>query len=266
MCANLARKSGRPVIGADLKPEPLTRLAGLGVGARADAVALARDADIVFLSLPGGPEVEAVCGAILAAPGRAKTIVDMSTTPAALSRKLAARFKEKGVDFADAPVARLRQAAKDGTLSIMVGAEPAVFERVKPYLLTMGTDVTHCGAVGAGEVVKVLNNMLVFLQVQAIAEALAIGRASGVDGKVLLETLAISSADSFALRNQGLKYLLPGHFPTETFPTDYAIEGGIDATAARNTMAMLKRVKAHGWSAEYYPIMLKLIDGSADRA
>ena len=88
----------------------------------------------------------------------------------------------------------------------------------------MASEVTHCGAAGAGQAVKILNNMVLFQTVVALAEALAIARAQGVDGKVLFETLTKGSADSFALRNHGMKAMLPGVFPERAFSTEYALK------------------------------------------
>ena len=273
MCSNVVRKSPVPVYGFDLNPEPLERLSELGLRAEASLEAVAENAELVLLSLPGGPQVEQVCRQLLARPGKLKFVVDMSTAPASLARSLAEDFVKIGVQFVDAPVARLRQAARDGTLSIMVGATPEVFETVKPVLGYMGTDVTRCGEVGAGQVVKVLNNMVVFMNVQALAEALAIGEAAGVDGKTLFDVLALGSADSFMLRNAGMKSLVPHDFPLAAFPTDYAIkdisyaldlanEVGLDPTGAKATQALLAATSEAGFKKEYYPVFLKTIEGT----
>jgi len=273
MCSNVVRKSPVPVYGFDLNPEPLQRLSELGLKPQASLEAVAENAELVLLSLPGGPQVEQVCRQLLARPGKLKFVVDMSTAPASLARSLAEDFVKIGVQFVDAPVARLRQAARDGTLSIMVGATPEVFETVKPVLGYMGTDVTRCGEVGAGQVVKVLNNMVVFMNVQALAEALAIGEAAGVDGKTLFDVLALGSADSFMLRNAGMKSLVPHDFPLAAFPTDYAIkdisyaldlanEVGLDPTGAKATQALLAATSEAGFKKEYYPVFLKTIEGT----
>ena len=152
------------------------------------------------------------------------TIVDCSTAPVSLARQLYAEFEGKACAFADAPVARTRQAAIDGTLSIMVGATDATFARIEPLLRTMASEVTHCGEAGAGQAVKILNNMILFQTGVALAEALTIARANGIDGKVLYETLTKGSADSFALRNHGMKAMLPGVFPERAFSTTYALK------------------------------------------
>ncbi len=145
MCANLVRKSGSSVFGTDLDPGPLARLAAEGLIACGSAEDVAQRAEMVFLSLPGGPQVEAIVDALLRAPGRLTTIVDMSTSPVDTTRRLAARCAETGIGYADAPVARSREAARQGTLMIMVGAGEALFAQIAPMLRCMGSDVIRCG-------------------------------------------------------------------------------------------------------------------------
>lgn len=279
MCRNLAKKSGKPVLAFDLRPEPLQRAAEDGVESAASLADLAARADIIFLSLPGEPQVRAVVqgeGGLLSHMRAGQTLVDTSTCPVSLARELAAECEAKGVDFADAPVARTAQAARDGTLSIMVGGTEAVFQRIEPLLYCMGEAITHCGPVGAGEAVKLMNNMVVVQTVHAIAEALAVARASGaVDGKVLFETLAKSSADSFVLRNHGMKSMLPDTHPTQSFPVDYimkdlsyairlAEESGVKMEAAYATRDVLERAAKMGFGDRYYTIMIKAIEGAPE--
>lgn len=277
MCANLVRKSKLPVYGTDTRSEPAQRLAVEGLKPCKTIAEVAANADIVFLSLPSIVEVTEVClgaGGIAAASGRVHTIVDMSTSAVKQTRELAAKLREKGISLIDAPVARMRQAAKDGTLSIMVGGSDDDFKLVQPLLSCMGSDITHCGDTGSGQVVKVLNNMVVFMTVHALAEALSIGRRAGVDGALLFDVMSKGSADSFALRTPGQKSLVPGSFPENTFPTDYAIkdiklalglaqQGGIDAEAAKLTAGLLERTSHAGFSRNYYPAMINLIEGKS---
>src|SRR5262245_61167891 len=146
MCANLVAKAGRPVFGFDARPDPVARLAQRGVTPAASVAEVARAADVVFLSLPSGVEVEEVCcgpNGLVASQGRTHTIVDMSTSPVKLTQDLASRLRRDGVTFIDAPVAGMRQRARDGTLSIMVGGTRAAFDAVRPYLAHMGSDVTQ---------------------------------------------------------------------------------------------------------------------------
>jgi 3-hydroxyisobutyrate dehydrogenase-like beta-hydroxyacid dehydrogenase len=276
MCRNLARKSGARVIAYDVRPEPLAALKADGVEAAASPAAVAARAETTFLCLPGEPQVRAVClgaGGVVAGLRAGQTLVDMSTCPVALARELAQAAATRGADFLDAPVARTAQAARDGTLSIMVGGEAAVFERLRPLLACMGSEVTHCGAAGAGQVVKLMNNMVVAQTVVALAEALAVARASGVvDPRVLFETLAKGSADSFVLRNHGMKSLLPDRHPTEgAFPTSYIVKDlsyalglaescGLTLRQATTTKQLMDETAAAGYAREYYTAVLRVIE------
>ena len=273
MCRNLARKSGATVLAADRNPEPLQRLAADGVKTASmdEIVASCRT---IFLSLPGGKEVEQVClgeGGILSRVQMGWTIVDTSTAPVALARRLYAEFEGKACAFADAPIARTRQAAIDGTLSIMVGGTSITFERIEPLLRHLASEVTHCGDAGAGQAVKILNNMILFQTVVALGEALSIGRANGIDGKILYETLTKGSADSFALRNHGMKAMLPGVFPERAFSTNYALkdlsyaiqmaeEHGVPALGADVARELMERAKELGFEHEYWPVLIKAIE------
>ena len=281
MCRNLAKKSKAAVVAFDRRAEPLAALARDGVATAGSFRDVAARAEVLFMCLPGEREVRAVA---LASDGlasfvrRGQTVVDMSTAPVALARELGRAFAGLGVDFADAPVARTAQAARDGTLSIMVGAERGVFERLEPYLACMGTEVTHCGPVGAGQAVKLMNNMVVAQTVVALAEAISVARASGaVDPRVLFETLTKGSADSFVLRNHGMKSLLPDTHPTHgAFPTSYIIKdlsyalelaesAGLRLEQATTTRRLMERTAEAGYHDHYYTAVSRVIAGQGGR-
>jgi 3-hydroxyisobutyrate dehydrogenase-like beta-hydroxyacid dehydrogenase len=274
MCANLIAKSGATVIAYD--PVEACLDAAVTAGAkRASGIAdVAEQADIVFLSLPGINEVDSVCGQLVGGARRPQVIVDMSTSDVSRTRGLANQLAAHGVQFVDAPVARMRQAAKDGTLLITVGASGERFAELEPFLSCMGTDVVATGSVGNGQVIKILNNMVLFLTMNALAEAMTIGRNAGVDGKLLFETLALGSADSLALRKTATATMIPDEFPERAFPTKYAIKDlalalqladdeNVAAGAARQTMDILRRTADAGLSDAYYPAMIKVVDGRA---
>ena len=270
MCGHLARRSGHPVLAHDLRPEPLLRLAADGV-VGAELAELARRCDLILLSLPDGKAVAAVIAQLEPHLGADQCVVDTSTSSVALTRDIGARLTAHGIGFADAPVARTREAAARGELSIMVGATDAVFAHVRPTLETMGTDVTHCGPIGCGQVVKILNNMLVFENTCALAEAIAIGRRNGVPPELLLPTIAKGSGDSFVLRSHGMKSMLPRDFPERAFSTRYAIKdlsyalemavaSGLTVPGAELTMQRLKASEQAGNGEKYHPAVLSLID------
>jgi hypothetical protein len=274
MCRNLAQKSGRAVLAYDARREPLERLAGAGVKAAASIAQVVAEAQVIFLCLPGETQVREVClgpPGILAHARAGQTVVDMSTSPPKLARELAQRLAEKGAQFADAPVARTREAAQSGTLSIMVGGDAAVVERIRPYLACMGSDVTHCGPVGAGEVVKLINNMIVCQNVIVLAGALALGERSGIDGRLLLDTLSKGSSDSFVMRSHGMKSLLPHTYPERAFSVEYMLkdlgyalnvagEVGLRLESAELAQSLYRRAIEHGDGERYFPVVRRVID------
>ena len=270
MCGHLARRSGQTVLAHDLRPEPIARLAASGVAAASPAE-LARRCDLILLSLPDGKAVASVVAELEPNLAAGQCVVDTSTSSVSLTRDIGARLAARGIAYADAPVARTREAAARGELSIMVGATDEVFAHIKPILDTMGTDVTHCGPIGCGQVVKILNNMLVFQHTAALAEAIAIGRRNGVPPDVLLPTIAKGSGDSFVLRSHGMKSMLPRDFPERAFSTRYAIKdlsyalemaqaARLDVPGAELTMQRLRASEAAGHGEKYHPAMLLVID------
>ncbi|WP_433461920.1 NAD(P)-dependent oxidoreductase [Spirillospora sp. CA-128828] len=272
MCANLVRRSGAAVVVFDPVEEAADAAVALGARRHEDVGGVARDADIVFLSLPSITEVESVCEELAAPAERPRIVVDMSTSDVARTRELSVRLDKAGVALVDAPVARLRQAAEDGTLLISVGGSAAHFAELEPFLSCMGSDIVHAGGTGNGQVMKILNNMVLFLNMNALAEALTIGRAAGVDGALLFRTLALGSADSFALRRTATATMIPDEFPERAFPTNYAIKDlalalqlahdqDIEVPATSQTMSLLERTRDAGYGENYYPAMIKLVDG-----
>jgi len=274
ICRNLTKKSGRPVVAFDLSQEPLARLRDDGATVAASIAEVMRQSDVVFFCLPSGKHVRSLFegeGGILAHVRPEHVVVDLGTSPVDLTRELAAKLGAKGASYADAPIARTRQAAIDGTLSVMVGAEPALFAKIEPLIRHFATEVTNCGGIGAGQVTKILNNMVIFQTVNALAEAAAIAKRSGVEPKLLFETLAKGSADSFALRNHGLKAMIPGEFPERAFSTEYALKDlsyaldlardvGLSTPGAELAGSVLQEAIDNGFGAAYWPVIAKVVD------
>ena len=275
MCRNIANKSGAFVMAFDRDAAPMQRLTVYKVRAATSVAVLAQACDIVFLSLPSGEIVRDVChadGGVLAAARPGWTVVDLGTSPVDLTRQLAAEFAQRGATFIDAPVARTREAAEAGTLSVMVGAEAAAFEAVRPLLATFASDITLCGPVGCGQIVKILNNMVLFETVAALCEAKAIGEHAGVDPALLFDAMSKGSADSFALRNHGMKSVLPGRFPERAFSVDYARKdldyalrlakaAGVDARGARVVDGWYDEAIRAGEGSLYHPVISRRIGG-----
>ena len=271
MCRNMAKKHSGRVLMLDRDAAAIAALSDTKAESAPSLEALAAAAEVIFLSLPGGPQVEAVSAAIAQAARPGTTIVDLSTTPVALARSVADRLKARGLDFADAPVARTREAAQRGELSIMVGAERAVFARVKPLLDYIGSDVTHCGEVGCGQVVKLINNALVFEHTLALAEMMVVGERAGVKPETLLSAVSKGSGDSFVLRNHGTKAMLPRNFPEKAFPPEYvlkdldyvlqlAADTGVRPAVAELARSYYDAACRQGLSGRYFPGVIEFIE------
>jgi len=273
ICRNLAKKSSDDVMGFDIDPAPLERLKADGVIAASSVREIAERCNIVLLSLPGVTEVKNVCAgpaSLMLHMRSGSYVIDTSTTTVALARDLNSRFAARGIHFIDAPVARTRAAAEEGTLSVMVGGTEPVFKRMKPTLLHIGKDVTHCGAPGAGQAMKLINNMVLFQNVVALAEALSLARKAGLSATKVFDALSKGSADSFALRNHGMKAMLPDKFPERAYSVEYAMkdmnyllefarQAKAELSAAKNAMAALERAAAGGNGKKYFPVIAKTI-------
>jgi 3-hydroxyisobutyrate dehydrogenase-like beta-hydroxyacid dehydrogenase len=273
ICRNLVKKSGRRVLAFDLAAEPLARLRSEGAEVAASVADVLKQSDLVFLCLPSAKHVRAVFegDGILKNARPGLVIVDLGTSSVSQTRAFASQLAAKGASWADAPIARTRQAAQDGTLSVMVGTTTTLYSAIEPLIRCFATDVTHCGDVGAGQVTKILNNMVLFETVNALAEAVAVARRSGVDPKLLLETLSKGSADSFALRNHGMKAILPGAFPERAFSTEYALkdlsyalelagDAGLKLRGAELVGTILQEAIDAGSGDNYFPVIARHLD------
>ena len=273
ICRNLVKKSGARVTAFDLSAEPLKRLREEGAVVATSVADVVDKSDLVFLCLPSAKHVRAVFegDGILKNIRKGQVVVDLGTSSVNQTRDFAGQLQARGAVWADAPIARTRQAAQDGTLSVMVGAKPELFAAIEPLIRYFATDVTHCGDVGAGQVTKILNNMVLFQTVNALAEAVAVARRSGVDPARLLDTLSKGSADSFALRNHGLKAIVPGNFPERAFSTEYALkdlsyalelasDAGIEIPGTELVGKVLQEAIEAGSGAAYFPVIAKHID------
>ena len=276
MCRHLVNKTGRKLIAFDLDSMAFERLAqsssGEGLVQAKTVAEIAQCAQIIFLSLPSGEIVDRLVREEIAPhlqPGQ--MIVDLSTSAVDTTRSLAELVMHTGAAYVDAPVARTRAAAERGDLSVMVGALPEPFEQIEPFLARFASEITHCGGIGCGQIAKILNNMVLFETVLALSEAMAIAERAGMDRGLLLETLSKGSADSFALRNHGMKSILPRDFPERAFSINYARKDlgyalklaeqvGVDALGARHVEELYRQAIDAGWGERYHPVISSLFD------
>ena len=273
MCRNLKEKSGLSVVAFDVDPAKAAALEAHGVTPAPSIKAVAEAADMIFMCVPGEPQVREVVfgdGGLLAHMRAGQTLVDMTTATVEVNREVAAALAEKQVDFADAPVARGVPAAEAGTLAITVGASEEVFQRIQPYLACMGAEISHCGGVGTGQVLKLMNNMLIFQNVTALAEAMAIATRAGVERSKVFDILSKGSGDSYAMRKHG-SHMVSGEYPDDQFPITYSLKDityalslaetvGVDAQAAKHARSRLEKAIEKGYGHLYSPAIYKLIE------
>ncbi|MGE4086567.1 MAG: NAD(P)-dependent oxidoreductase [Immundisolibacter sp.] len=188
MSGHLVR-AGYRVLGFDPAPAALSAATAQGVTACADAAAVGRQAQIVFTCLPSQKVVRATADALIASLAPGGVIVDCSTISPLLAGELAADAARRDIGFLDAPLSGAGSGAQAATLSIMVGGEAALFERVRPLFALMGKNIFHLGAVGAGQTAKLCQNLILVSTLSGVMESIALGRAVGVEPQRLLEVM-----------------------------------------------------------------------------
>jgi 2-hydroxy-3-oxopropionate reductase len=207
-------KAGHSVIGFNRSPGPVEQLiadGGTGAGSVAEAV---READVIITMVPDSPDVESLAlgeGGIYTNGPRGSIHIDMSSIRPDVAAGLADAGRAAGIRVMDAPVSGGETGAIEGTLSIMVGADPADFEEVKPILKAMGTTVVLVGQVGSGQTVKAANQLIVAGTLELVAEAIVFLRAYGVDTAAAVEVLSGGLAGSRVLERKAGN-MLAGNF------------------------------------------------------
>ena len=205
MTRNLLR-AGYAVQAFDTAPAAIADAMQAGATPAASIAEAAQGADAVVTMLPDTPDVEAVvlgAGGLLHHPPPGRIVVDMSTIAPTAVRAMHARLRDAGIALLDAPVSGGPQGAKAATLTIMAGGDAEAFARVRPVLAAMGSTINHVGGSGAGQTVKLCNQLVVGLNLQAVCEAIALARAAGVELGQMRDVLLGGSAGSWMLDRLG---------------------------------------------------------------
>ena len=284
MLRNLVKK-GFQVVAWDVVPAALHAAAQLGATRAGSIRETAAVADVVITMLPSSANVEAAYlgeGGIVegAEPGR--LCVDMSTIDPGTSQRVAARLKERRLRFLDAPVSGGVGGAVAGTLAIMVGGDAGDLEEARPALAAMGSNIIHVGAVGAGEVAKLCNNLISGSALIAVAEAFRIGEAFGVDPQILTNVIAKSSGATWVMEHMhpvpgivdgaaSSRQYAPG-FMTDLMAKDL----GLAVSAARDkrvpvvvapaAQQLYRMASSHGLGREDFSSVYKFLKPSSDDA
>ena len=201
MVRNL-RKGGHTLVVYDIVPALLDAAIDEGIERGNSCADVAARSELVITMLPDGPEVEQAVlgpGGVLQGAQAGITLIDMSSISPLVSQKVAAACAGKRIDFLDAPVSGGEPKAVDGTLAIMCGGDQAVFDRAAPVLKLMGASVTLTGAVGAGNVTKLANQIMVACNIAAMGEALTLATRCGLDPEVVFNAVKGGLAGSTVL-------------------------------------------------------------------
>lgn len=205
MAANLLR-AGHDVTVWNRTPARTADLAAAGAAVAATPAELAAGCDIIMMCVSDTPDVEQVTlgdGGLLGGLSAGKLIVDHSTISASATKRLATAVQDRGADWVDAPVSGGSEGAEKGTLSIMAGGSATNIERAMPYMESYGSSITHVGPIGSGQMVKLVNQVLVVGNALAVSEALLLAEAGGLDLNTTIAAVKGGAAGSWMLANRG---------------------------------------------------------------
>ncbi|MBV7468345.1 3-hydroxyisobutyrate dehydrogenase [Aeromonas sp. sif0611] len=249
MAANLAR-AGHAVRVFDLMPESVAKAIAAGCIAAGDAREAVTGCDLAISMLPAGEHVRGLWLAegggqeLLGALPAGAQVIDCSTIDVASARAVGDAAKARGIRFLDAPVSGGVTGAAAGTLTFIVGGESADFEAARPILACMGQNLFHAGALGAGQIAKMCNNMLLAIHMAGTAEALALGVKEGLDPGVLSTIMSKSSGNNWSLERYN-----PWPGVMENAPASRGYEGGFMTRLMVKDLGLAMALAEHAHSA-----------------
>ena len=259
MARNLL-KAGHSLIVHSRSQGPVDEIVKAGAKAAASPKDVAAQCDVLITMLPNSPDVELVAlgpNGIIEGARRGLILADMSTISPIVSKKVGEALAAKGAAMLDAPVSGGEKGAIDGALSIMVGGDKAVFEKVLPIFQAMGKTITLLGPLGFGGFTKLANQIIVAVNLTALAEALTLGKKAGLDRELLLTALAGGLAGSKCLEQKKPNYLANTYNPGFKIDLHYkdlglimesarALGVPLPATAVVQELFSALRVKGRG--------------------
>ncbi len=261
MARNLL-KAGHTLVVYDIVEAPVKELVQAGATAASSPKDVASQTTLIITMLPNSPHVkQAVLGkdGVIEGAKPGSVLVDMSSIAPLASREVAAELASKGVEMLDAPVSGGEPKAIEGTLAIMVGGSETVFEKVKPVLLNMGSSAVLCGGIGAGNVTKLANQVIVALNIAAMSEAFVLATKAGVDPERVFDAVKGGLAGSTVLNAKAPMVLAgnykPGfrielHIKDLQNALDTAHETGVPIPLTSQVMEMMQALKVDGKQSE----------------
>ena len=270
-------KAGYSLVVMDRNQDAVAEVVACGAQSAASAKEVAEQADIIITMLPNSPQVKEVVlgeGGIIEGARKGSVVVDMSSIAPLVSREVAQKLAEKGVDMLDAPVSGGEPKAIDGTLSVMVGGDKAVFDRCFDVMKAVAGSVVLTGAIGAGNITKLANQIIVALNIAAMSEALVLAAKAGVEPELVFEAIRGGLAGSTVLNakaplvmdrkfNPGFRINL--HIKDLANVLDTSHELGVPLPLTAAVMEMMQALKADGLGdadhcslVQYYEKMAKV--------
>jgi 2-hydroxy-3-oxopropionate reductase len=208
--------AGYQLTAFDVNEKALAQIIEYGAAKGQNSKDVSQKNNVVITMLPDSPQVkEVVLGkdGVMEGIGKGKVLIDMSSIAPLVSREIAKRLEEKEVEMLDAPVSGGQEKAEKGTLAIMVGGKQEVFERYKHILAIMGGTVTHVGDVGAGETTKLVNQVIVAINIAAVAEGLVLGKRAGVDPERIFDAIKGGLAGSQCMTDKAPRMFTGSYEP-----------------------------------------------------
>jgi 3-hydroxyisobutyrate dehydrogenase len=265
---------GYQITAYDIVKKRLEEIVDFGATSAVSAKEVAERSEIIITMLPSSSHVrEVILGndGVIQGITDGAVVIDMSTIDPVTTRHISEKLSAKNVKMLDAPVVRGVRGAIDGTLAIYVGGETEIFERCKPLLSTMGTDIEYCGSTGAGEIVKIINNLIIAISMCSLSEAFVLGVKAGVKPDVLLKTLSKGSANSFVMQNHMKNFVMKGKFDEGVFTIDYIMKDLNLAMVTAETYhvpqyfgslayQVYEFAKASGYGKQYYPAVIQVLE------
>ncbi|MEA2640463.1 MAG: 2-hydroxy-3-oxopropionate reductase [Chloroflexota bacterium] len=248
-------------------------LAARGAQPAASAAAVAVRAELILTALPTSASVEEVFGQFAAVAHEGQIYADHSTVSPELNRRCAELLTARGADFLDAPVSGGPAGAQAGTLTVMVGGEEIVFQRAEPVFRAFGQNVRLCGPVGAGQVIKLANQLLVAIHTAAIAEAAVFATKLGADPQLMLDLLGTSFGSSAMLTRNLPRFMAQDYrpaTPVSLILKDLGViqgeaeRGGVPLWLGTRTLAQFREAAELGLADEDMAALVRLWEQAAD--
>ncbi len=261
MAKNLI-KAGHELVVCDFNKEAVADLVSCGAKAAENGAAIAAECDQAITMVPNSPHVRTAVlgkGGIIETAKPGFTLIDMSSIDPVESQKIGAELKEKGIDMLDAPVSGGEPKAIDGTLSVMVGGEKATFDKYLPLLKAMAGSVTYVGALGAGNIAKLANQIVVACNIAAVAEALTFSKKVGADPELVYQAIRGGLAGSTVMDAKAPMMIdgnyKPGfrielHIKDLTNALNAAHAVNVPVPLTGEVMEMMQSLKAYGHEKE----------------